>query len=215
METLPAADYVAEFEQALLRADKAEAEAVLRRAAGESTFGLGVEGVVIAALERIGRDWEAGTVALAQIYLGGKICEDLVATMLPNDPASARIPGRCAIVLLNDHHLLGKRIVLSVLRSAGFDIRDWGRMTSEEVVARVAKEEVEVLLVSTLMLASALNVKELRKRLDAVGFGGGLLVGGAPFRLDKRLWREVGADATADNAMESVNVLAAMLGRRI
>lgn len=213
METFPTADPIAEFEQALLRADKVDAEAVLRRVA-ESPSGLDVEGVVLTALERIGREWEAGNVALAQIYLGGRICEDLVSAMLPDGASAARIPGRCAIVLLNDHHLLGKRIVLSALRSAGFDIRDWGRMTPDEVVARTLDEEVEVLLVSTLMLASALEVETLRKRLDAGNFGGKLLVGGAPFRLDKRLWKEVGADATADNAMASAKALAALLGRR-
>jgi methanogenic corrinoid protein MtbC1 len=169
---------------------------------------------VVSSLERIGRDWEAGNVALSQVYMSGRICEDLMAAIHPENDGMARISGNCAIALLNDYHLLGKRIVLSALRSAGFNIQDWGRLTPEEVVSRIEGNGTEVALISTLMLSSALCVRDVRSRLDAKGLKCKLLVGGAPFRLDKNLWKEVGADATADNAMDSIRVLSTLLGRQ-
>jgi len=173
-----------------------------------------LEKLITVSLESIGRKWEAGSVALAQIYLSGKICEDIMAAHLPEAPLPGNGRGSCAIALLNDHHQLGKRMVLCSLRSAGFDIADWGMASVDQVVKRTLEESPEVLLLSTLMLASALHVKDVRAKLDAGGYPGKLLVGGAPFRLDKNLWREVGADATADNAMESISVLGSLLGGR-
>jgi methanogenic corrinoid protein MtbC1 len=52
------------------------------------------------------------------------------------------------------------------------------------------------------MLHSALHVKEICAALKPKGVK--IMVGGAPFRLDKTLWQEVGADATGDNAGAAV-----------
>jgi hypothetical protein len=43
-----------------------------------------IERVVAPALEHLGLEWEAGTVALSQIYMGGRLCEDLVNELLPD-----------------------------------------------------------------------------------------------------------------------------------
>lgn len=203
---------VDEFREALLRASKVDAQSALDRLTAESSPDSRIEDVIVTALERIGREWEAGDVALSQIYLSGRICEDIMASFLPEVRISTHTNSKCAIALLNDYHMLGKRMVLCALHSARFTIEDWGRMTVEQVVDKTIKSEIDVLLISTLMLASALEIKDVRSLLDARGFKGKLMVGGAPFRLDKSLWKEVGADATADNAMESIRVLSEMIG---
>ena len=51
----------------------------------------------------------------------------------------------------------------------------------------------------------ALKVKELRELL---GSDVGIVVGGAPFRFDPLLWREVGADAFGRTAADAVNIVA-------
>jgi len=203
---------VDQFREALLRASKVDAQNTIDRLIAESSSVSRVEDVIVTALERIGREWEAGDVALSQIYLSGRICEDIMASFLPESRISTHTSSKFAIALLNDYHMLGKRIVLCALHSAGFAIEDWGRVTVEQLVEKTIKSEIDVLLVSTLMLASALEIKDVRSRLDARGFKGKLMVGGAPFRLDKSLWKEVGADATANNAMDSIRVLHEMIG---
>ena len=205
---------IEEFIQAVLRASKPDAERVLHQIKDDSSFSNGVESIVVTSLERIGHDWETGKVALSQIYMSGRICEDLMADTLRENNIQEGIPGRYAIALLNDYHMLGKRIVLSALRSSGFSIQDWGRQTPEQIVSRIEENGTEVALISTLMLSSALSVSEVRSKLDARGLKCKLLVGGAPFRLDKNLWKEVGADSTADNAMGSIKALSALTGRQ-
>ena len=41
-----------------------------------------MEKLVVPALERIGAGWEQGRVALSQVYMSGRICEELVDTLL-------------------------------------------------------------------------------------------------------------------------------------
>ena len=77
-------------------------------------------------------------------------------------------------------------------------------MTVEQLVERAKANHIDLLLVSTLMLRSALRVKALRELCDRELPGARIIVGGAPFRFDPGLWREVGADAVAATAGEVV-----------
>ena len=117
-----------------------------------------------------------------------------------------------AIAVLEDYHLLGKRIVYSTLRAGGFDLLDYGRAEVDELVNRIRRDGIEVLLVSTLMLPSALRVKDVRTKLDDAGEKVKIVVGGAPFRLDDQLWKEVYADAVGKNASEAVEIVKTIRG---
>jgi methanogenic corrinoid protein MtbC1 len=85
-------------------------------------------------------------------------------------------------------------------------------MEVEEVATRVKDDGVEVLMVSTLMLNLAYGVKKLRTIFDKEGISAKIIVGGAPFLFDRDLWKEVGADAMAVDAMESVSRINDLLG---
>ena len=69
-----------------------------------------------------------------------------------------------------------------------------------------------MLLVSTLMLSSALRVRELSALLRNAGSTMKLVVGGAPFLFDERLWREVGADAMGRCATEAPRIVEQICG---
>ncbi len=112
-----------------------------------------------------------------------------------------------AVATLEDSHLLGKRLLSSVLRSSGYHFHDYGQQNLENLVSKVQFDGIRILLVSTLMLSSALRVKELRRRLDKQGLQVKIVVGGAPFRFDQALWREVGADATSPTATGALAIV--------
>jgi methanogenic corrinoid protein MtbC1 len=201
-----------EFEQALLSLDRLAARNILLESEDSEPSLQLVEKLVVPALERIGAGWEQGQVALSQVYMSGRICEELVDTLLPSDGLGRKNRPKMAIAVLQDYHLLGKRIVYSVLRASGFELLDYGRVDVDDLVRRVRQDGVEVLLISVLMLPSALRVKEVRARLQAIGSDVKIVVGGAPFRLDDQLWKEVGADAMGREASEAVDIIAKMMG---
>jgi methanogenic corrinoid protein MtbC1 len=192
---------------ALESCDRARVEPVLADAVRDLPPLEVVESLLVPVLARLGDDWCAGEVALSQIYLAGRICEDLVGRLLPAHVAGAATRPRQAIAVLDDYHLLGKRIVLSVLRASGIPVLDYGRMEVQPLVDRVVSDGIDHLLISVLMLPSALEVKAVRAALARRGHRVRIAVGGAPFLLDPELWREVGADATGRSAADAVTIV--------
>lgn len=201
--------YISELEQAVLSTDQVRAELLVSELSDTSTQDF-VEKIIVPVMDRIGDGWEDGTVAIAQVYMGAKICESLISQS--SDPqAEFRQPQlHFAITVFEDFHMLGKSIVCSVLRGVGYRVDDFGRTTLEQLVARVEQESIDILLVSTLMLRSALKIKELREQLNIKGLKTKLIVGGAPFRFDEQLWKEVGADATAVGTSQILPVIEAL-----
>ena len=200
------------FREALETLDRVQADAIFFRALDRSNPLLAIERLVVPALEQIGRAWQEGRVALSQVYMASRYSEDMVGRVLPpSDPDRKRQP-RSAIAVLEDRHLLGKQIVHSVLRASGFELFDYGSIGREELVERVLADRLEVLLISVLMLPSALGVAEVRAMLKARGCEVRIAVGGAPFLFDPELWREVGADAMGRNAADAVRLLEGWMG---
>jgi methanogenic corrinoid protein MtbC1 len=76
-----------QFEQTLLALDRLAARRIVAEAATQMTPMELVDQVIVATLTRIGENWEKGDAALSQVYMSGRICEELVDGLLPpGDP---------------------------------------------------------------------------------------------------------------------------------
>ena len=84
-----------------------------------------IEKIAAATLVRIGEEWEEGLISLSQIYITVKICEEIVDEVLPPASTKRKRQPKAAIVMHEDHLILGKRIVYTFLRSSGFKFGDW------------------------------------------------------------------------------------------
>lgn len=197
------------FEAALLSLDRVAAGKILQSQLKSANSPLEhLENIVIPAMDSIGRAWDKGSVSLSQVYMSGRICEDLIGSILPPHSAERKERPSLAIAVLDDYHLLGKRIVSSVLLAGGFILIDYGHGVSpESLLSSVQKDNIDILLISVLMLPSALHVKQLRHLIDKSGMKTKIIVGGAPFRFDTGLWKEVGADAMGKNASEAIELV--------
>lgn len=193
--------------EALLSVDRLKVRRIFSQAVVDKTALEMIEQLIAPALEWVGAEWEAGRLSLSQVYMSGRICEEVVDLLLPPGQPDGRSQPKMAIAVLEDYHMLGKRIVYSVLRANGYELMNYGRLTVDEMVEKVIKEKIEILLISVLMLPSALRVKQLRERLQAANRHPQIVVGGAPFRFDAQLWREVGADACGNTASDALQIL--------
>ena len=202
------------FERALRELDRGTLHDIVTAQLENGISGAGsfLDQLVVPAMDRLGELWERGDVSLAQLYLAGRICEELVG-VIPAELASPRPDQpKVAIAVLGDYHLLGKRMVISALKSASIAVVDLGHgLTVEDCVTQARMQAVEILLISVLMLPSALKVREVR-----AGLGGDIriVVGGAPFRLDARLYQEVGADAMGRNSAEATRIVSELIGAK-
>ncbi|BHH82503.1 cobalamin B12-binding domain-containing protein [Desulforhopalus sp. 52FAK] len=199
------------FEEALLSMDK---DTVFALAAKHTSVSTLTEELLVPSLENIGAGWEQGYIALAQVYISAGMCEDVLQRVLNESVEDKIREPQLAVVLLEDYHALGKMIVLSSLSAAGYRVLDLGRMDVEEIITYLKQSSIEVLLVSVLMLPSALRVRDLKERLTQENIQTKLVVGGAPFRLDETLWREVGADACGKVASDAIEIVKNLLGEK-
>lgn len=203
------------FRRALVAIDRVAAEQMLRAALTDSKLDDVVTQLVVPALERIGDDWVEGKVSLANVYMSSRICDELLHPMASRAGARRQNQPTIGIAALLDYHLLGKKLVELALRASGYDVIDLGHgIGVEELTVRVRDARVEVLLISTLMLPSALKVKELKETLGRAGLAPKIVVGGAPFRFDDRLWKEVGADYMGVSASDALKILDSIVEER-
>jgi monomethylamine corrinoid protein len=202
--------YSNQLERAFLTLDKEEAEKILNEAL-RSGSPLEIAGELVSlTLNRIGAAWEEGQLALSQVYMSGIICEELIDKILPPQSPDRKSQPKMAIAVFEDFHMLGKRIIFSTLRSSGYDLLDLGGgLHTDKLVEIVHKEKIKILLLSVLMLPSALHVKELKQKLNGTGVK--IVVGGAPFRFDENLWKEVGADAFGKDPAQAIQIVSQMM----
>ncbi|MBF0588900.1 MAG: cobalamin-dependent protein [Magnetococcales bacterium] len=192
---------------ALINMDRLQAQAILD--GFNNTHGPArlVEQVIAPAMEMIGHGWEQGELALSQIYMSSRICSELAESIVWTPEKKPYPQPKMAIVVLEDYHMLGKQMMYSAMRASGYDLLDYRRMDVDTLVQRVAEDRIELLLISTLMLRAALRIKSLREALQAQDLKVALLVGGAPFRFDKELYRTIGADAVAHTISEAIRTV--------
>ena len=156
-------DRLIKFKQALLDVDRVTARELINAGCNTHDPSQIIEQLIVPALEDIGTLWEHADASLSQVYMSARICEDLIDTVLPSSSPNPTGQTLVAIALLDDYHALGKIIVYSSLRASGIDVQDLGRMTVEELVRQVVDQDIKILLISVLMLPSALKIKELKK----------------------------------------------------
>ncbi len=187
---------VSKLIEALLSVNRIEAAKILDECYSlKQDFSM-LEEIVSGSLEKVGEGWEQGEISLSQVYMSGIICEELIDSYLPKSNVQKKYTPRIAIAVLKDHHALGKKIVSSIIKANGYNVLDFGQGVSVDGLVQLAWENnVDVLLISVLMLPSALKVKDVKEGLLNMGANTKIIVGGAPFRLDNTLWEKVGADA--------------------
>lgn len=171
-----------------------------------------VDEIIAPVFERIGDEWEIGALSLSQVYMSSRICENLFGEYFVDSGINYRKSPKMGIAVIDDYHLLGKRIVQMILKSNGYLVSDYGTQNPDSLVEFVINENVEILLISTLMLPSALRIKEVTKKLKEKREDIYIAVGGAPFRFDPDLWIEVGADAYGNSASDALKIVSEKVG---
>ena len=201
-------DIIDEFEDALLSLDRIKVKDILLENSSSGDFLTTLEQIVVPTMESMGTKWENGDIALSQIYMGGRICEEIVDEMLPETNTKRVDDPNLGLVVFQDYHTLGKRIVYTFLRASGYEVTDYGQENSiDTLIKNIKKDNIEILLISVLMLNSALHIKELIAKMKEEKLNIKVVVGGAPFRFDKNLCQEIGADAFATNASQVIDII--------
>ena len=204
------------FALALHESDRRGARRLMQRAVAAGLGRTQIMAEVIGpAVEEVGQDWVEHGMSLSQIFVTGLIVKDAME-LLPPD-AGAAVTGTVVVgTPPGDYHGLGKLIVSTFLRSAGFVVMDLGLSVSPKTFVDAAiAHEADIIAVSALMADSALKIRDVRVEMKKRKQGNvRLLVGGASFRYNPELYKVVGADATAPTAYEGIDAARRLLENR-
>ncbi|QGG47614.1 cobalamin B12-binding domain-containing protein [Heliorestis convoluta] len=196
---------IEEFKIALLSMNHLYSRELLQGWVRQFTAMEVIEELIVPVMHEIGIGFEEGEVALSQVYMTSRLCEELVQELLPVAKVEYKKEPRLGIAVIADQHLLGKRIVAATLRGAGYYVHDYGGgLLPEELAQKVMDDRIDILLLSSLMLHSALRIKEVKAELLRMNYSIPIVVGGAPFTFDSLLWQKVGADSMAKTASDAL-----------
>lgn len=204
---------ISDLTEALINLDVDLVKSIFKSTLNQNTLELsGNEQILIESQKRIGDLWETGDIALSQVYMAGILCNDILDEFLPNNYINQAKKGPIYVVVLEDYHFLGAKMLISILKLSGYTVIDYGIGVSvENLLNYVQRDQCEILMVSTLMLHSAMKIELLTKKLQKFQLKTRIIVGGAPFNIDPKLWLKVGADATASTASKSITIVEQML----
>jgi 5-methyltetrahydrofolate--homocysteine methyltransferase len=172
------------------------------------------DGVLIPALEEIGRRFEKRDCFLPQMMLAAETVERAFAKLKPLFPKGEEASARATVVVATvegDVHDIGKNILASMLENHGYRVVDLGKNVPAERIVEVARDEgAGVVALSALMTTTVGQMPIVIESLRAAGLGCKVMVGGAV--VTKRFAASIGADGYAKDAARAVKMLEEILG---
>ncbi len=208
-----------ELLQFLLTADQNGAKNLLAGLARIHGYKKTMVSLLEPVLIMFGDRWVHDTdISIAHGYVAARIAEDIMIKVTAETPQNARqAVAKTPLVLGNiedDYHALGRKLVGTFLRMAGWDVHDLGNdVVAGEFVDKALAVGAPIIGVSAMMHNTAVNIKKLRSEIDGRGLTDSikLAVGGAIFKIRPELVEEVGGDATATNAIEAPEIMKSLL----
>lgn len=206
------ATYRAQFLDALLALDQPRAKQTIENALADDLPAQElIDQVVNTAMEDVRVRQNNLDITLSRMYIMARIVEDALNRLLLAVPRAREPRGTVVIgTARGDYHGLGRRLVATFLRVAGFKVIDLGlSVENKQFVNMAVSVKAKAILASALLIHTAEELVGIREILHARGLEKEIkfIVGGAPFNFDPEFWTQVGADAMARNATDAIAVI--------
>ncbi len=158
-------------------------------------------------LREVGRLWQTGRISVAQEHLVTAATQVAMAQLYPRVFAAPRNGYTAVIVAVGGElHEVGARMVADVLELRGWNTIFVGANTPiAALVALAESEQPDVIALSSTIGAHIPDVAAAITAVRAVSKAP-ILVGGRAFLEVPELWRDVGADGTAPDAVTAVEL---------
>jgi methanogenic corrinoid protein MtbC1 len=199
----------------ILEADRRGAAELLGVQVSLIGYPLVIKEIINPVLNLVGERFVKDKLSLAQGYVAGKVAEDLLERLNSSTEGLASTGSKCGTAVIgnaeDDYHSLGRRMVGTFLKIAGWDVVDLGNdVLAPDFLDKAEESGASVIGVSTMMVTNARNIIKVREEIERRGLGGRikLAVGGAVFVMRPDLVAEVGGDGTAATAMEAPELFA-------
>lgn len=171
------------------------------------------------AMNEVGELFAKGKMFLPHVIAASEAMQGAIKTLMPElERTNAQTKSKGTIVIgtiEGDIHSIGKDIVATMLRIAGYKVYDLGRDVPIMSYIEKAKEvKADIVASSALMSITMINQIQIEEQLKEAGLRASLktMVGGAPVTQD---WaRRIGADIYAENAGDAVSKINSLFRKK-
>ncbi len=164
----------------------------------------------------VGELFSANKYFISQLIFSAEILKNVMAKLGPMLEGAAETESLGKVVIgtvKGDIHDIGKNIVASLLKGAGFEVIDLGvDVPPEKFVTAVQESGAGVLGMSALLNFTYPEMKTVVEQLENAGLRGRVkvMIGGAP--CDDKVRNFTGADYYASDAVAGVNICKQIFG---
>ena len=163
------------------------------------------------AMEEIGRKFQSGEMFLPELQLSAYVFQAAMDILQPKlSEAKQKVKPRGRIVMgtvKGDIHSIGKDLVCTMLRVAGFEVINLGvDIPTFTFLEQAQRNEADIIGLSALLTTTIPQQREVIEALDSQGLRERfrVIVGGATVTQE---WaNEIGADGYGENAAEAVEL---------
>ncbi|RLF03138.1 MAG: cobalamin-binding protein [Thermoprotei archaeon] len=179
-----------------------------------------IERALRPAMEEAGRRFERGEFFLAELVVAGDLFKEVMdEVLLPEIKKRGESSRKLGTVVIGtvrgDLHDIGKSIVATMLRAAGFEVIDLGvDVAPEKFVEAAKKYNADIVAMSALLTTTMLEMRNVIEALKQAGLRDKVkvIVGGAA--VTEEFAREIGADGYGEDAVKAVKICKELLGVR-
>jgi methanogenic corrinoid protein MtbC1 len=188
--------------EVLLEGRRAEVLALVEeqvRRLGELEF---VERVLVSAQRELGRLWQRGEIHVGEEHLGSRLTEEILMRL--SSQGADRLAGKRVVVASTsgDLHEIGARMVAYRLERQGWDVRFLGaNVPSDDLSLALQELRPHVLALSVTLGLHLRGAAAIIAQAHALDPCVPVLLGGPALQLDPELWRTLGADGVAQDAV--------------
>lgn len=206
---LPLADLAKRYLQTMLLREHKQAGKLVMDAveAGES-----IEDVYLNVFQpvmyEIGRLWQTGEISVGQEHYCTNATQVVMARLYPRLFTGRHNGKRMLAACVQDElHELGLRMVADFFEMDGWDTGYLGANTPHESIIREIEEKSAAVL--AIGVTMYYHLEQAQRMIEAVRRAAGavkvrIIVGGYIFKVNKTLWKTLGADGAADNARDAL-----------
>lgn len=166
-----------------------------------------INGILIPALDCVGKEFESGTMFLPQLMMSAETVKnsfDAIKQQIEASGTKQQSKGKIVLATVKgDIHDIGKNIVKVLLENYGYDVFDLGKdVPPESIVECLKKNDIHICGLSALMTTTVISMEETIKLIRKEGLDVKVWVGGAV--LTQEYADMIGADKYCKDALSSV-----------
>lgn len=162
------------------------------------------------SMEKVGELYESGEYFLPDMLASAECVGEAMDIVEPGLRLSDGSPGKGRFLIATvkgDVHDIGKNIVATMLKGAGYQVKDLGiNVPAEDIVKAVKEFKADFVGLSALLTTTMIEMEKVIKLIREEGLTGvKVFIGGAP--TSPEFAKKIGADQHCQDVMDALHAL--------